>query len=110
MFLLRYAVGDDAGTGAGEDVISFLIGQADADAAIHIAGKIDVADGAAVKRRACGPSNSSMISQARILGAPDKVPAGKAAAMASTAVLSSRIVLCTVEPICMMWEKRRTLR
>ncbi len=48
MFLFGDAVGDDARTGAGIDVIAFLVSQADADAAVHIAGKVDVADGAAV--------------------------------------------------------------
>ena len=109
MFLFGDAVGDDARTGAGIDVIAFLVSQADADAAVHIAGKVDVADGAAVDA-AFVASSSSMISQARIFGAPDRVPAGRTEAMASTAVLSLRIVLWTVEPMCMMWEKRRTSR
>ena len=48
MFLFGNAVGDDARTGAGIDVIAFLVGQADADAAVHIASKVDIADGAAI--------------------------------------------------------------
>ncbi len=48
MFLFGDTVGDDARAGAGVDVISFLIGQADADAAVHIARKVDVSDGAAI--------------------------------------------------------------
>lgn len=109
MFLFGDAVGDDARTGAGIDVIAFLISQADADAAVHIAGKVDVADGAAVDAAFVAFQFVDDFT-GPIFGAPDRVPAGRTEAMASTAVLSLRIVLWTVEPMCMMWEKRRTSR
>ena len=109
MFLFRYAVGDDAGTGAGVYVIPLLIGQADADTAIHIAGKIDVADGAAV--------NAALMTFQFIndFAGPDFRSPGQGAGRQGSrngidGRLIVRIVLCTVEPICMIWEKRRTLR
>ena len=44
-----------------------------------------------------------MISIARTLGAPDKVPAGKAASTTSRAEWSSAIWPATVDSRCMMW-------
>ena len=49
-------------------------------------------------------SSSSIISQARIFGAPDKVPAGNTEAMASSASLSLRILPSTCEQMCMILE------
>ncbi len=45
-----------------------------------------------------------MISMARILGAPETVPAGKAASSASSAEHSGRIFAITDETRCMTWE------
>ena len=55
-------------------------------------------------------SSSSISWQARIFGAPDKVPAGRTASIASSASFPSRMTPLTVEPICITCEKRSMTR
>ena len=45
-----------------------------------------------------------MISIARILGAPESVPAGKVARSTSIADIPSRSLPVTLETMCMTWE------
>jgi hypothetical protein len=49
-------------------------------------------------------STSSIISMARIFGAPESVPAGNVALNTSKASTSSRTSPCTFETICITWE------
>ncbi len=53
-------------------------------------------------------SSSAMISMARILGAPERVPAGKAERRASRASRPGARSPATVDDRCITWEKRST--
>ena len=77
---------------------------ADGDAGVHRAVVREVADRARRTGRAGWRSSSSMISMARIFGAPLTVPAGKVARTRSKASTPGRSRPSTCETMCMTCE------
>ena len=70
----------------------------------HVAGEVEVADRPAVDAALDALHLADQLAGRGIFGAPESVPAGRTAAMASSASQSSRSSPRTLEAMCMTCE------